>query len=289
MKRIKEICCKLLRPGAAWVILFTVLSSGLLAFTFLKGLEESSFVYAIYVFSAYALVTLVINIPDMLGRIKTLLHENQYTRQYITDTQFREKTTLYLSLSVNLSYAIFQLIAGVIYKSFWYGAVAAYYAVICAVRFLLLYHFHKEERDIEGELRAYCLCGYLLFVLNVALAGVVFQMVNSGKGYMYSGFLIYAMAAYAFYRIIISIINIIKQHKLDSPVMSASKALNFAVALVAIFMLQTAMFAAFGGGERFQYIMNSVAGAVVCLIIFVMAIFMVRQGNRRLKNLEINN
>lgn len=187
------------------------------------------------------------------------------------------------SLAVNLVYAAFQLISAVLYTSVWCGAVAVYYIVICSVRFLLLRHFRRSDENPLRELKAFRFCGILLFALSIAVVGIIIQMVRDGQGAQYPGHMIYGMAAYAFYRIVTSIVSAWQQRKMYSPVLAASKALNLATALMAGFSLQNALLATFGENAAWESMMSIITGGAVCLIIFCMAIFMVCKANRALK------
>jgi len=289
MKRMKNIMLRALCPGAAWMVLLTLLSTAALALTFSTNRQNTALGYASYILSAYTLTSLVISASNMPAKIKSLIYGNKYGSRYMTDIPFRVKVSLYLSLSLSLLYAVFKLLAGIFYASFWFGAEAVYYVVLCAVRFLLLRHIRKESNDLRREFLQYRFCGCLLFALNIALTGVVYQMIHSGKGYHYPGFLIYAAAAWAFYCFTISVVNVVKYRKLNSPVLSAAKAINLAKALVAMLSLQTAMFASFGGDKNFERIMKSITGGCVCLAIFGMAVFMVAHANREMKKLKTND
>jgi len=120
----------------------------------------------------------------------------------------------------------------------------------------------------------------MLLALNIALIGVVFQIVNQGMGYEYPGLLIYAVATYTFSCIAISVIKVIKYKKYHNPVLSAQKAISLAKALVALFALQTAMFASFNENMMLERIMNTVFGSCVCFALFCMAVFMIIKGGR---------
>lgn len=193
-----------------------------------------------------------------------------------------------LSLAVNLIYAVFQLVSAILYSSLWCGAIAVYYMVICLARFLLLRHFRLSDEDPRGELKAFRFCGALLFTLNIGAVGIIVQIMLGRQGAQYPGHMIYGMAAYAFYRITVSIISVVQQRRLQSPALAASKALNFATALMAIFSLQTAMLAEFGESAFWESIMSVATGGAVCLIILCMAIFMIRWANRAMKGGHIN-
>jgi hypothetical protein len=191
-----------------------------------------------------------------------------------------------MSLSLNLLYAAFKLTAGLYYASFWYGADALYYTVLSMVRALLLRHVRNENSTLEKEYRQYRFCGYLLLALNATLTGVVFQIVNHNMGYEYPGLVIYAVATFTFAYLVTAIVNVVRYAKTPRPLVSAVKMTSFAQALVAVFALQTAMFASFGDSdsETFEGLMKSLTGGGVCFVMFAMAVYMIVRANRKLKN-----
>jgi hypothetical protein len=152
---------------------------------------------------------------------------------------------------------------------------------------MLLRNINKSKGDLRHELLTYRFCGYLLFVMNAALTGVVYQMIHHGMGREYPGLFIYAAAIYAFILLATAIAQLIKYRKYKRPALSAVKAINLSQALVAMFSLQTAMFASFNDGDIIlERIMNSVFGGLVCCAIFAMAVMMVVQSHNKLKILD---
>ena len=216
---------------------------------------------------------------------KSIICSNEYGNRLMTDLAYRAKISLYMSLSMNVLYAVFKLLAGIHYASFWFGADALFYIVLSVIRFLLLRHMRKERPDIRKKMKIYRFSGCLLFLLNIAFAAVVYQVVRQDMGYSYPGLLIYAAATYAFSCLAASIVNLIKYRKLNNPVLSAAKAINLAKALVAIFALQTALLISFGGddSELFKSLMKSLTGGGVCLFVFGMAVYMILRANKMLK------
>jgi hypothetical protein len=301
MERFTKKMMRLLHPGMAWILLLTPLSAAALIYTFVTGRAVTPLGYISYVLSAYTMTVLIVNLQAIRektrsfiqenkygNRLKAFVYSNKYGNLYMTDISFRVKVSLFSSLFINLLYAAFKLIAGIHYASFWYGADAVYYIVLSAARVLLTRHVQKGERDLEKEYRVYRSCGVLLFVLNATLTGVVYQIVNQNMGYRYPGLLIYAVATYAFVYITVAIVNVVKYRKLNSPVFSAVKTLSLDKALVAMFALQSAMFASFNKqGADFERLMNSIFGGLVCLSLFAMAAMMVVEANDKLKKIRI--
>jgi hypothetical protein len=186
---------------------------------------------------------------------------------------------------MNIIYAVFKLFLGMHYISFWYGADAIFYLILSVIRFSLLHYMRKDEKNSDSEYRLYRFCGCLLIAMNIALIGVVYQIVDHDIGYQYPGLLIYAVATFAFLCLTIAIINVVKYRKLNNPVLSAIKAISLTKALVAIFALQTALLNSFGNedGEFFMRLLNSLTGGFVCLSIFAIAVLMIVRAKKKKK------
>lgn len=70
------------------------------------------------------------------------------------------------------------------------------------------------------------------------------------------------------------------------PVLSASKALNFAGALMSVFNLENAMTSRFSTDVDFRRIMNTAVGLTVCLLELATAVFIIVRSQLSLKKME---
>jgi len=297
MEKFKRVLFRLLYPGVVWILVFTALTAALYIFCFVTDRMESVFAYTAYALSAYVLtVVLAAFIPFIVKKPKTLLHRNKYISRYLSDAEFKARVSLYQGLFINLLFVAFKFTMSLIYRSFWFGAVAVYYIILSMIRFILLRNERKisskeskRERFAHG-VRTYRLCGVLMFILNATMTGVIFQMIWQNKGYQYPWMIVYVAATYTFYSMTTAIINLVKYHKMDNPVLSAAKMLGFAGTLMSILTLQTVMLAEFGNGnDNFRQIMLTATGGSVSVIVFGMAIFMIIRANKVLAKLQINN
>ncbi|MBD5133442.1 MAG: hypothetical protein HDT38_03060 [Clostridiales bacterium] len=289
MERWRAVLKKLLFPGWGWVALVAVLGGIFLALTFLVFGDTSLFAYVSYMLSAYALTIFVAAVaPPLFSSARRLAHSVPLAHRYLTDRYFKVRFGLILSLFVNLCYAGFKLACAVRYSSFWVGALALYYVLLCVVRLYLLRRVPKDgqEQDLNRELQCYRATGLFLFGLDLALSGVVTQIVRDGYGSNYPGMLIYVAAAHAFYSLTLAIVNTVKYRKFHSPVLSAAKAVNLTTALVSMFNLETAMIDQFGDqAEQFRLIMTACTAFAVCVTVLAMAAFMVISATRKLRRL----
>lgn len=283
MQRFKNIINKVIYPGWIITILLVCVSAILLIYTFVSCRNDTLVAYLVYCISAYTLIVICCKTPGLVKRGKRLVYENPYSGRYLSDVPYRISISLYWSIIINFAFAVIKMISGLLYSSVWFGAIALYYVILCLIRFYLLLQIKGRQlgQNKSYEYQRYRLCGIFLLTLNLALSGVVIQMVRLGQGSRYPGMLIYAAALYAFYAIITAATNIVRYRKYDSPLISATKAINFTTAAVAILFLQTAMLAEFGGSSlQFQKFINVVTSCAVCLITLGTALYMIINGNK---------
>ena len=289
MEPLKKALHKLLFPGKAVVLLSVLLSAFLLAYTFSSDTQHASPVaYIAYLVSAYSLTVVCTNGFLLFRKGAGFARQNVWVNRYITDVPFRVHISLYLSLAINILYAVIKFISGVHYRSLWLVSIAVYYGLLALMRFLLLWRESPQsiEKNRRSALRRYRFCGIILLLMNQALAVIVLLIVQQNSRYEYPGTLIYLMAAYAFYSIIIATKNFIKYRKHHSPILAAAKAINLAAALVSILSLETAMLARFGSPKdaAFQQQMVAATGGFICVVILGMAVSMIVRSSKEIKN-----
>lgn len=294
MKKEEKVWWKiLLFPHWFIKIILVILSTILLIYSL--GFKDANQViaYISYALSAYTLVVVCIKVPAYTKQIKHRVHENKYYKTYLSKPNQRATVSLYASSGVNIIYALFYFGTGIYFESVWTMAIAVYYIVLSLIRYGLV---RKDRRKMliedETERRNYELkschfCGCLMFLLNIAVTGLVIQMIWQNKHYNYPGFLIYAQAAYTFFCLTMAIINMIKYRKMERPILSAAKVVSMSCALTSILALQTAMLIQFGS-EQINYIrvMNCLTGSVVCLSVFGMAVWLVHKTRKELAQID---
>lgn len=290
MEKAKEIGRRLLFPPAPLTAILIPAAALLMAYVFAFQQANSAVVYFSYALSAYALTVLCAKAPAVVRAVKRLKAENRYVSRYAADVHLRVRLSLYASLIWNTAYAVFQLGLGLYHASVWFYALAAYYILLAVMRFFLL----REVRsftpggDRGQELRRYRFCGYILLLMNLALAVIVFYMVWQNRGFQHHPITAIAMAAYTFTSLTRAIMNVVKYRRYQSPVLSASKAISLAAACVSMLTLETVMLTAFGGqgdGE-FRQMITALTGAAVCLLVLVMAVYMIVRSTREIKGVR---
>lgn len=247
--------------------------------------------YISYALSAYTLTIWSVRIPDIIRSVRYFKNENKYVRIWLDNPEIRVKVTLYTSLVFNVIYALFNIWLGLYHSTFWFASIGIYYFCLTLMRlFLLLYtRKHGARANIKLELLHYRNCGIVFLVMNIALALMVFFMVYWGRTFHHHMITAIAMAAYTFTSFTIAIVSMVRFRKYESPVFSASKAISLASALVSMLTLTSTMLSTFGDGTMellTRRILLGMTGGAVSLTVTAMAIYMIVQGTRKLRQLK---
>ena len=287
----KRLGKALLFPHIAIMIVLVPMATLLLVGSMLFMGVESVVAYISYVFAAYTLMVWCFKIPKIIQFFKTFKKENKYARKWQEDTRLRVNVSLYGSLVWNALYGIFQLWLGFYHHTFWFYSLGAYYICLGVMRFFLVRHTtrYAPGQKMRTELIKYRACGIIFLVMNLALALIIFFMVYWNRTFEHHMITAIAMAAYTFTMLATAIVNVIKYRKYNSPVFSASKAINLAAALVSMLTLESTMLTTFGDGTMTataQKRMLGVTGGIISLFIVAVAIYMIVIGTKRLKELK---
>ena len=292
----KKLGKALLFPHIAIMIVLVPISTVLLVASMVFIGTESAIAYISYVLSAYTLTVWCVKIPYLIKFFKAFKDENKYARKWQDDTRLRVNVSLYGSFFWNIAYALFQLWLGFYHHTFWFYSLGAYYICLAVMRFFLLLHTRKYApgERMREELIKYRACGIVFLLMNLALALIVFFMVYWNRTFEHHMITAIAMAAYTFTAFTVAIVNIVKYRKYNSPVFSASKAISFAAACVSMLTLASTMLTTFGDGTMGsieQKIMLGSIGFAVSAVVVAMAITMIVQGTKKLKNInsEVEN
>ena len=286
----KKILKLVVFPPIPFIILmFPVAYGGMFISLALSGAYHYA-TYAFYALAAYELGIICVHIPKLIKWIGKIRKSNRYINRFESDAELRTKISLYSTVLFNTVYAAFMVWMGIVNRSFWFFSLAAYYVMLDVVRFCLLRHMRSADfgqRRLD-ELKRYRFCGKMLAYLNIALAFMIFFVVYWNRGYEYNYIVTIAMAAYTFTTVAVSIVNVVKYRKYNSPVMSATRAISLAAAAVSMLTLETAMLTAFGGdnGPEFRRMMTLTTGIAVFAFILAMAIYMIVRANKQIKKLK---
>lgn len=235
---------------------------------------------------AYTVYTVVIFAPGMKANLTAWIKKTAFGRRMLESYGFRTVIFAACSTAVNVAYVLFHIVLGCISRPFWYGSLAAYYAMLIALRGgILLYQRKRSKTDEEDrrrlELRKYRTCGILLTIIPLCMVIPILQIVFLDQAFVHMGWTVFAFAAYAFYKIIMAVYNLIKVRKQEDLTVQAIRCVSFADALVSIFSLQTALLFAFAEGS--YRAANIVTGSAVCVFTIVLGVYMICRAHKKKK------
>lgn len=165
---------------------------------------------------------------------------NPFTNQVTSDYRYRTILFSLSSFGMNIIFSIFNGMIAMISNSGWYASLAVYYLLLSVMRSAAIGHMRKTKQTAKvenqaiRELKVYRRCGFLFTIMSFALSGAVFLMVRAGSGKNYPGILIYAVAAYTFWKISISIAHLFKARRRQSPLLMTLRYIGYADALVSM-------------------------------------------------------
>ena len=220
---------------------------------------------------------------------KTIERAKKVMTDYRSDLWFRAEASVYMSVGVNLTYSMYQALIGLTRKSAWFDALAIYYILLTCTRVLILHYIRHEAEDGREELRRYRRCGAMMLVLTLTVLIIGLLMNNGGSTpKAYPGHMVFVVAAFTLYTLVNSARNLWNYRKLESPLISASKSVNLAAALVSLYALQAAVFAQFRTTIRPSVItlFNVVTATVASVLVFYMSMHIIVRATRALKGKE---
>ena len=283
----KKLGKALLFPHIAVMLMLIPIATVFLVYSMVVLETESVIAIISYVLAAYTLTVWCFKIPYLIKIFKAFKTENKYALRWQDDDRLRVNVSLYGSLVWNTAYAVFHLWLGFYHHTFWFYSLAGYYISLATMRFFLVRYTrtHKPGEKIREEFKKYRACGVIFLLMNVALTLIIFFMVYWNRTFPHHEITTIAMAAYTFTALTAAIVNIVKYHKYNSPVYSASKAISLAAACVSMLTLESTMLNTWGQSQspEFRRIMLAATGIAISLFILAMAIYMIVKGTKELK------
>lgn len=184
------------------------------------------------------------------------------------------------SLAFNIAFATYYLVMGLVTNSWWLLTLGSYYLVLSLVRFMVLRSKSKERFIAKFT-------GWMLILLSIPLVGTVILSVVRDRGHERHMIVMIALAAYAFTKIMLATIKLIKARRSSSATLITLRNISFADAFVSIFALQRSMLVSFEGMTETEIvIMNATLGSAVCVIVFLLGLNLVRNRKMLFKSID---
>ena len=304
MKRLLDL---LKNPRGAWLIVAWLLGIGAAAASIAVVVlgAEGGWVYAVYlaaaVLLAYAIYALVRFVPRATAAVSSFVKKYPLLGKWMGTYEARTLLFAACSFVINVGYVVLNIVMAALMSSIWYAALAAYYFALGALRYAVLFGTRKAKKNAQTErglaaekLRIYRNCGIALLIIEGVFMFAVAQFVLSGGGSIaelaaqnmrtYMMITMISSAAFTFYKMTLSIVNLVKVHKMTDPELWALRNINLAAALVSLLALQTTMTLFLSQPlTREMSVFNGIVGLVVVLIVAGLGIVMIIRANKKKK------
>ena len=250
---------------------------------------------AVYILAGVFLVTACIFLVQdlkngVIEKIVSTIKRNPLGEKFFDDYTFRIILSTMPTFIINVAYTVYNGVLGVMHQSEWFITMAVYYSLLGIMRYHAVHTgriiSRMEDQSLikKKELSVIKTEGILLLLLNLALSGVVLLTIVQDTAKRYSEIMVITIAAYTFYKIITSVINMIKVRKLQSPILITIRNISVADALVSVLTLQMAMLASFQGRSTLNINqMNAMTGMAACILISLLGISMIYYSYKRNK------
>lgn len=250
---------------------------------------------AVYILAGVFLVTACIFLVQdlkngVIEKIVSTITRNPLGEKFFDDYTFRIILSTMPTFIINVAYTVYNGVLGVMHQSEWFITMAVYYSLLGIMRYHAVHTGRKisrmEDQSLvkKKELSVIKTEGILLLLLNLALSGVVLLTIVQDTAKRYSEIMVITIAAYTFYKIITSVINMIKVRKLQSPILITIRNISVADALVSVLTLQMTMLASFQGRSTLNINqMNAMTGMAACILISLLGISMIYYSYKRNK------
>lgn len=230
----------------------------------------------------------------LINSIENLLKKNKFTGKFISQYGFRTLVFSTCSFIFNAAYAVLNVVIAVLNSSVWYGALSFYYLSLAFMRGSVLYFHIKKRKGVDlkyGEeeygIVLYGRCGLFLTFLHLGLPAAVTQMVLNQNPMRYTRLMVYASAVWAFYKIVMAIVNMYKSKRKGDMTTRALRSVNLAEAIISLLVLQMAMLKEFAPEYNATRV-NALASAAVSIFTVALGIYMIITAKNKRKSLKGN-
>jgi hypothetical protein len=236
-----------------------------------------------FALAALALLLLLLELPRVSESGKILLGSARRGRL----GGWFSRALLIGGILLNLSYATFRFGVGVRAGALWFCAEALYYLLLCAARIFVVEEDRQitnESNPVKGDLLAwhtYRRGGFFMLVLSLAASGIVILALREERTHSYPNAVVIGAILFTAWRVGLALYQILR-HRHARPVLSLSKLLSLAAALLSFFALQCTVLVRYARDFAYRLALNAITGAVVCLSLFAIGCFMLRRARHAL-------
>ena len=173
----------------------------------------------------------------------------QYGSRYLGN--YHDRTMLFSvgSFAINAVIGLVKLGTGLLLVSPWFISTGVYYLLLCAARGRTLWQFYKTKdltdhvARFDKQFKVFRHGGIFLCLIGLSYFAVCLFMYFYKVTTSYPYYILYGVAAVAFYKITMAIYGMVVSAKMKNPLISTMKIIAFVDACVSIVATQCALIA----------------------------------------------
>lgn len=214
----------------------------------------------------------------------SLISRTKTGKKIVESQRYRIILSALVAFAFNLLYALYHGLLGFLNHSLWFISMCAYYGILATMRFsaVLFERSYYKAPSVNKEQFVMKFSSVLLGILGVVLAVVNYISLTQNIATKYEEIMMITIATYTFYKITMSIVKAIKQHKNTSLLLKTIRNISYAEVSASILTLQRSMLISFDSMDNKQvFLMNAMTGAVVCLFVLILSLSMIIKTKRK--------
>lgn len=177
----------------------------------------------------------------------------------------------FISLGINLTFGIYNLILGLVSYTWWFITLGIYYIILGVMRFAVLNSSPANKNSNTGFVKRFT--GVMFLIMAHILIGVTVLSSVTERGTNYGEIVMITIALYTFTKITLAIINLVKSKHAPSEKIKILRNISFADAVVSMLSLQRSMLVSFEGMSGGDIkLFNILSGTAVSLTILLLGI-----------------
>ncbi len=212
----------------------------------------------------------------MYNTLKRRIQRSPTGRRILNDKKYRMVLFALGSLCLNLLYAIYNGVLGLLTGSLWFVSMCAYHIILTIMRVRAVANRRRKKKILKST-------GILLSLLSLVLVVIVYLSVSQDMATRYGEIIMITIATYTFTKITMAVIRAIKGRNENSAVMSVIRNIGYAEIAVSVLTMQMSMLVSFeeGSGAQSIYILNLLTGIGVCVFTLTLGICLILKSKRK--------
>ncbi len=179
--------------------------------------------------------------------------------------------TAVVCLILNLLFAFYNGILGLLSSSLLFSLSAVYYVLLSVMRFTAVV-LNRKSTAAKERLTA-SLVGILLILLSGLFPAIIFLSIRDNTAALYGTIPMITIATFTFGKITAAVLTAVKHRHSPSRLFRTVNAIRYSEVAVSLLTMQQSMLVSFGEeGDGSAVILNACTGAGVCLFLLFLGI-----------------